>query len=133
MYDMRPAGTPVENEFATAFLALNRDELRLLFGTCHDQHFREAHTKLVVYLERALLYREKQIESNLEDACSMQDPFLDQWTPDEMLNAVIGLDRLRMIAQEKSKILEFIRTFDRVLVAHGFARWMAVEDNQGAA
>lgn len=132
MWDMRPAGTPVENEFATAFLALNRDELRLLFGTCHDQHFREAHSKLVEFLELALRYRENQLETNLEDACSMQDPFLDQWSPDDILNAVIGLDRLRVIAQEKSKILEFIRTFDRVLVCHGFARWMVLEDERKA-
>ena len=131
MWDMRPA-TPVENDFAQAFLALSEDELRLLYGTCYDNRFREAHKKLVEYLYRALVYREKQIEQNL-DACSLQDPFLDQWTPDEMMNAIIGLDRLRTIAKDFPKMLEFFRTFDRVLVVHGFARWMALEDNQEAA
>jgi len=133
MWDMRESENPIENQFALSFLALDQDELRLLFGTCHDQHFRARHPKLVEYLERALLYRERQIQTNLEDSCSVQDPFWNKWSSDEMLSAVTGLDRLHVMAKDYPKIVEYIRCFGLALTLHGFMRWMAVEDNQEAA
>ena len=128
MWDHRPAGTPAENDFAIFFLALGEDELRQLFGICHDQVFREQHKKLIEYLERALLYRERQIQSNLEDACSMQDPYWDQWEPAEIVNAVHGLDRLRVISEENPKLLDFVLAFGRVLTIRGFERWLSAEE-----
>lgn len=128
MWDMRPAATEIEIQWATAFLKLDREELRMLNGTCYDQEFKAKHPKLVEYLFRALQYRANQLQTGIEDACSIQDPFFLQWSAEEIANAIDGVDRLRVLSEQFPKISEFIHMFDRVLVSHSLARWLVCEE-----
>ena len=100
----------------------------MLNGTCYDQEFRKHHPKLVEYIFTALQYRANQLETGVEDACSIQDPYFMQWTPEEIANAIPGLERLHVLSEQFPKINSFIRLFDRVLVTHSIARWLACED-----
>jgi hypothetical protein len=125
---MRQAGTEIENQWATAFLRLESEELRMLNGTCYDQEFKAKHPKLVEFLFMALQYRANQLETGVEDACSMQDPHFLQWSAEEIANAIDGVDRLRVLSEQFPKISDFIHIFDRVLVSHSLARWLVCEE-----
>ncbi len=132
MWDLREASNGVESQFARAFLNLQPEELRLLFGVCVDEVFSNKHPKLAGYLFKALRYRENQYNTNCEDACSVQDLFIEQWTPDELFSGVIGLERIYVLAEDKPKIISYLHYFNLLLVEHVLGRWLGSEDRKNA-
>jgi len=132
MWNMREASNGVENQFARSFLDLQPEDLRLLFGVCVDEVFSEKHSKLAGYLFKALRYRENQFNTNCEDACSVQDLYVEQWTPDELSSGVIGLERIYVLAEDKPAIISYLHYFNLVLVTHVLGIWLGAEDRRDA-
>ncbi|MCH9776448.1 MAG: hypothetical protein K0U90_08445 [Planctomycetes bacterium] len=133
MWDMREAKNNSEARFGQLFLKLDTEELRMLNGTCHDETFREKHPKLVGYIYKALMYRENQLNTNCEDACSIQDLFIEEWNLEELANGIVGLERIRVLAGNFPKIIEYIHMFDRLLVTRCLGIWLGMKDSLDAS
>lgn len=123
MHGMKPADNPLENDFAQMFLDFTPEKLQLLHATATDTEFRTQFPRLGVTIHRMIQYRVQQLESNLEDACSVQNPHFDQWSDDDLLMGIVGLETIDLLAISQPAIGRWVRVFDRLLVTHILIRW----------
>lgn len=128
MHNMKPAADQLENDFALKFLGFDPLQLGLLLQTAVDPRFRVIHKRLANVIFQMISYRTNQIESNCEDACSVQDPHFDQWTDEEIANGIIGLEAFYNLAESQPAIREWVRLFDRILVSNALGRWLGQGD-----
>ncbi|WP_339742620.1 hypothetical protein [uncultured Rubinisphaera sp.] len=128
MYNMRKASDDLENQFGLLFLRIPAEQLLLINLTAQDDEFNSHHPRLSKYLDTAISYRYQQIESGMEDACSVQDLRPETWRNEELANAVVGLERLQVLSQRYKELAQWTHVFDRLIVVHICGRLLGGDD-----